>query len=235
MSSLGGFCSVGNRSRSARTVSIVSSTLSVVCESHTTFSGSRTVTASTSAAVSTSWMCDGASPAVPSTSSWPRVPDEQDVEVLAGEPLGLLVHLGDQRAGGVDRAQLPVAGLGPDRGRDAVRGEHQQGTLGHLGRVVDEDRAALLERLHDVPVVHDLLADVDRRAVLLERLLDGLDGAVDAGAVAAGRGEQDALGGRVTGAGRDLRSGHGSRVRTPAGVPRRGEPGPGLPRPSQRG
>ena len=85
---------------------------------------------------------------------------------------------------------------------------------------VDEDRAAVLERLHDVPVVHDLLAHVDGRAVLLEGLLDGLDGAVDAGAVAAGRGEQDALAGRVAGAGRDLRSGHGSRVRAPARRPR---------------
>ena len=74
MSSLGGFCSVGNRSRSARTVSIVSSTLSVVCESQTTFSGSRTVTPATSAAVSTSWTWPGASPAVPSTSSCPWWP-----------------------------------------------------------------------------------------------------------------------------------------------------------------
>jgi hypothetical protein len=41
--------------------------------------------------------------------------------------------------------------------------------------------------------VHDLLADVDRRAVLLERLLDGLDGPVDACAVPARRGQQDAL------------------------------------------
>src|SRR3954454_10861549 len=74
MSSLGGFCSAGNRSRSARTVSIVSSTDSVVCESHTTFSGSRTCTLATSSGPSTSWMWVGASPAVPSTSSWPRWP-----------------------------------------------------------------------------------------------------------------------------------------------------------------
>ena len=55
-------------------MSIVSSTLSVVCDSHTTFSGSRTVTDAASPAVSTSWMCDGASPEVPSTSSWPACP-----------------------------------------------------------------------------------------------------------------------------------------------------------------
>ena len=40
-------------------------------------------------------------------------------------------------------------------------------------------------------VVDDLLADVDGGAVVLERLLDGLDRALDAGAVAAGRGEEN--------------------------------------------
>ena len=42
-------------------------------------------------------------------------------------------------------------------------------------------------------VVHDLLADVDRRAVELERLLDGVDRPLDAGAVAPGRGEKHAF------------------------------------------
>ena len=59
--------------------------------------------------------------------------------------------------------------------------------------LVDEDRAALAQVLDDVLVVHDLLAHVDRRAVQLERALDGLDGAVDAGAVAARGREQELL------------------------------------------
>ena len=46
--------------------------------------------------------------------------------------------------------------------------------------LVDEDRAALAQRLHDVLVVDDLLPHVDRRAVQLERAFDGLDSAVDA-------------------------------------------------------
>ena len=53
-------------------------------------------------------------------------------------------------------------------------------------------------------VVHDLLAHVDRRAVLLQRPLDRLDRPVDAGAVAAGLGQQDALVG----------SGHAPSLRT---------------------
>ena len=74
MSSLGGSCSAGNRSRRRRTVSIVSSTDNVVCDSHTTRSGSRTTTESTASGEFTIWMCSGASPAVPSTSSCPSCP-----------------------------------------------------------------------------------------------------------------------------------------------------------------
>ena len=58
----------------------------------------------------------------------------------------------------------------------------------------DEHRAALAQLLDDVLVVDDLLAHVDRRAVQLERALDGLHGAIDAGAVAARGGEQELLG-----------------------------------------
>ena len=57
--------------------------------------------------------------------------------------------------------------------------------------VLDEDRAALLELLHDVQVVDDLLADVDRRPVQLERPFDRLDRPLDSGAVAPRRCEED--------------------------------------------
>ena len=53
---------------------MVSSTDSVVWEIQTTLSGSRTVTWSTSSGELTTWMCSGASPRVPSTSSCPSWP-----------------------------------------------------------------------------------------------------------------------------------------------------------------
>ena len=65
--------------------------------------------------------------------------------------------------------------------------------VGHLVELLDEDRAARLEVGHDVLVVHDLLADVDGRAVEVERLLHGDHRPVDAGAVAARRRQQDGL------------------------------------------
>ena len=75
----------------------------------------------------------------------------------------------------------------------AVGGEHHDGALGHLVGLVDEDRAGLGQRLHDVHVVHDLVADVDGCAVLLQRALHGLDRAIDACAVSARLGEQHPL------------------------------------------
>ncbi len=66
--------SCGNRVLRAETVFTVSSTDSVVCDSQTTFAGSRTSTSATPSGPSTRWMLAGASPVVPMTSSWPSWP-----------------------------------------------------------------------------------------------------------------------------------------------------------------
>ena len=64
---------------------------------------------------------------------------------------------------------------------------------------------ALGQLLDHVLVVDDLLADVDRGAVEVERPLDRLHGAVDAGAVAARGGEQDSFRGGGGGGGHHAR------------------------------
>jgi hypothetical protein len=74
-----------------------------------------------------------------------------------------------------------------------VRGEHDDGTLRHLGVLLDEHRALRLERAHHVGVVHDLLAHEHRRSEALERQLHRLHRAVHTRAVAAGLGQQDTL------------------------------------------
>src|SRR3546814_10256256 len=75
--------------------------------------------------------------------------------------------------------------------RDAVGAEDHGGVVGDFVQLLDEDRAALLEVVDHVAVVHDFVAHVDRRAERLDRTLDDLDRAVDAGAEAAGIGEDD--------------------------------------------
>ena len=199
MSSLGGSCSVGKRSRSRRTVSIVSSTLKrglrqpddlVLVADRDVVDGVRTV----DQLHVVGRLARGADDLFVAL-----VTDQQDVVVVAGEALGLVVHLGHQRAGGVDDLQLALRGRGVHRRCDAMRGEHHDRALGYLVGLVDEDRAGVGQRLDHVPVVHDLVADVHRRAVLLERPLDGLDRAVDARAVPARLGQQHPLAGHAAG------------------------------------
>ncbi len=55
---------------------------------------------------------------------------------------------------------------------------------------VDEDRSAFAQSAHDVLVVDDLVAHVDRCTEVLDRALDDLDRTIDAGAEAARLGEQ---------------------------------------------
>lgn len=74
-----------------------------------------------------------------------------------------------------------------------MSGEHDSSTFWDLIGVSDEDGSAFGQGLDDVSIVHDLLADIDRCAVVLEGTLDGDDGPVDAGTVAARRGQQHPL------------------------------------------
>ncbi len=121
----------------------------------------------------------------------PLVADQDDRVPVRGVALGLGVHLGDQRAGRVDHLELALAGVGVHLGGDAVCGEDDDRALGHLGLAVHEHRAAIGQVAHDVAVVDDLLADVDRRAEVVERPLDRVHGAIDAGAVASRRRQQE--------------------------------------------
>ena len=119
---------------------------------------------------------------------------DQDHRVpVVGVAARLHVHLRDERAGRVDHVVPQRGGVRVHGRGDAVRRVDDRRARRHLGLLVDEDRAARLEVADDVDVVDDLLADVDRRAVVLERLLDRLDGALDPGAVAAGRCQENAF------------------------------------------
>ena len=115
------------------------------------------------------------------------VADEQDRVALGRVPPRLGVHLRDERAGRVDRPEPALRRALAHGRRDPVRREDEQRAERRVLLALDEDGAAALEVADDVRVVDDLLADVDRRAVQLERPLDRLDGPFDPGAVPAGR------------------------------------------------
>ena len=92
------------------------------------------------------------------------------------------MHLRDERAGGVEHLEAAPVRLGLHGLRDAVRAEDHGAARRYLVEVLDEHGALGAEAVDDELVVHDLVAHVDRRAVQLERALDDLDGALDAGA-----------------------------------------------------
>ena len=120
--------------------------------------------------------------------------DEDDVPAIGDQPLGLAMDLGDERASRIDIAEAAVQCGGGHRLGHAVGREHHRPVVGHLVELVDEHRAQLAQAIDDEAVVDDLVADVDRRAVLLERELDDLDRAVDSGAESARRGDQNVKG-----------------------------------------
>ena len=104
------------------------------------------------------------------------VADQEHVVALGCVPACLHVHLRHERARRVDRVQPALRRPPVHLRRDAVCRQHQRRSRRRVVLVLDEDGAALLEVAHDMQVVDDLLADVDRRSVQGQRALDRLDG-----------------------------------------------------------
>src|SRR4030095_10007851 len=73
---------------------------------------------------------------------------------------------------------------------DAVRREHDGPSRGNFVELVDEYRTLRSQVVDDELVVDDFVANIDRRTELRERLFDDCDRTIDAGAKAAGVGEQ---------------------------------------------
>jgi hypothetical protein len=120
--------------------------------------------------------------------------DEHNVVIAGGEAPGLVMHLSDQRTGGVDGPQVPAGGFLADSGGDTVSREDGDRAFWHLADFVDEDRAPVLQRGHHVLVVDDLPAHVNRGAVPLQCRLHGGHSAVDARAPAMGGRQKDPAG-----------------------------------------
>ncbi len=119
------------------------------------------------------------------------VADHHDLAALFAHSGNLGVHLGHQRTGRVENAQPARFGICTHGLGYSVRRKHDDAAGRYLGELLDEDGTFGLEVVDDVPVVDDLVAHVDRRAELRERLLDDRDRTIDTGAEPAGIGEQD--------------------------------------------
>ncbi len=117
--------------------------------------------------------------------------DENEPASLGHVALALVVHLGDQRAGGVEHRQLARGSLFLDALGHAMGAEDGDRVRRNFGEILDEMRAFGLQTLDYVLVVHDFVAHVDGRAVFLQSPLDDFNGADDAGAKSARLSEYD--------------------------------------------
>lgn len=107
-------------------------------------------------------------------------------------PVGLDVHLAHQRAGGIEKEHVALARLRWHPLGHAMGGKHHRRfARRNLAQLLDEHRAFPAQPLDYVFIVHDRVPHIDRRAILLERQLDDLDGPVHSGAETARRAERN--------------------------------------------
>ena len=114
-----------------------------------------------------------------------RVSDQDDGAILLGVARYFKMDLGYQWAGGVDHAQAALAGPLPFTGCDTMRTENDPLTVGNVVQAFDENRALGFERLEHEAVVDDLMADVKRRTISLQRVAHRFHRPFNAGAETA--------------------------------------------------
>ena len=117
------------------------------------------------------------------------VPNQNALAAVSAVTRDLDMHFGDQRAGGIEYPQPARGGFLAHRLRHAVRAEYDDAVVGHLFQLLDENRSARAQIVHHVPVVHHLVAHVDRCAKHVQRAIDDINGAIDAGAKTPGIGQ----------------------------------------------
>src|SRR5438552_6220277 len=119
------------------------------------------------------------------------MPDQEDGETFLGVLDGFVVDLGHQRTGGVDHFELPAFGKPSHIRRDPVGAENYTASMGDLVEFLDENNTFDPELVHDVSVVNDFLADVERASIGLQCKVDDIYGPDHAGAKAARRCEKN--------------------------------------------
>ena len=195
MSSLCGSTICGKRSVRIATIAAVSSTDSVVwvmkaSSCRRSSAGSARASASVSISVTAP---AGNCPMVPTTSGWPAWPMSTISRPRAEMDLRLAMHLGDQRAGGVEMEEIARACAASGTALATPWAEKITGwSVSGISSSSSTNTAPFAFRLVDhIAVVDDLVAHIDRRPELLQRQFDDLDRPVDAGAEAARRAKQD--------------------------------------------
>src|SRR5262245_35278014 len=117
------------------------------------------------------------------------VADQQNRVTLLGEAHRLHVDLGNKRAGRVDGPETPAGARLADGWSNAVSAVKDGRAFGNFLDAIDEDDTALCEPLDHGPVVNDFVVDVKWSPKESQRPVQAFDRHVNAGAEAAGVGE----------------------------------------------
>ncbi len=116
----------------------------------------------------------------------PGVADQDQRAALRDILPALHVDLGDERAGGVEHIQAARLRVGFHRLRYTVRAENSDSAVRDFIELLDETRALAAQIVDNMPVVNDLMAHIDWRAMSFESAIDNLDRADHARTKAAG-------------------------------------------------
>ena len=95
------------------------------------------------------------------------------------------MHLGHERAGGVDHVQITLTSLIPDIGRDAVRAKDDGCAIRDFLKFLDKYDSFLDKTVNHVSIMDDFLSAVDRRIKGLNRQVYNVDRSVDSSAETA--------------------------------------------------
>ena len=117
--------------------------------------------------------------------------NEHQDTALSDVSSSLVVHLGDQRTRRVDGRKRPRLRFVFDFPRHAVGAEDRHRARWHVLQGLDKARAFRLERFDHVAIVDDLMAHIDRSAMLGQRSLDNIDRPNNASAKPARLGKND--------------------------------------------
>src|SRR5262249_12721677 len=104
-----------------------------------------------------------------------RVSDQDQRATLSDIVPALIVDFRYQRASRVENIKLARDRVLLDFACHTMSAEDGNRVGWHLRKILDEPGTLRLQRLHNVLVVYDLVADIDRWAIFSERTFDDLD------------------------------------------------------------
>ena len=120
-----------------------------------------------------------------------RMADEDDIPALRDVTAALGMDFRNQRACRIDHRQRPLARQILDPLGHAMGAEHRHGPGRDVLDFLDEDCAATAEISDDMPIVDDLVPDIDWWPELDQRTFDDFDRPLDAGAEATWLGQHN--------------------------------------------